>query len=135
MTQRTGEWVPPPGASRRVESLDSRPRSGSGPVPIDGLADLDGDSPEREAFRSECLRLLAHGWTCLDTRERSILMWRFGLAGRERLTLKVIGERMGLTRERVRQLEGQAISKLRSRLMYGQRRLRGRARAASRCSA
>ena len=48
----------------------------------------------------------------LDGRERTILMLRFGLEGAG-LTLEEIGRRLGVTRERVRQLEGRALSKLR----------------------
>jgi RNA polymerase primary sigma factor len=46
-----------------------------------------------------------------DGRERDILMLRFGMEG-EGLSLAEIGRRLGLTRERVRQIEGRALSKL-----------------------
>ena len=49
----------------------------------------------------------------LPERERMILALRFGLAGEEPMTLERIGERFGLTRERIRQLEGKALAKLR----------------------
>ena len=47
----------------------------------------------------------------LRSRERSVLMLRFGLEG-EPLTLEQIGRRLGVTRERVRQLEAQALRTL-----------------------
>jgi RNA polymerase primary sigma factor len=49
----------------------------------------------------------------LTERERTIIEMRFGLTGQEPMTLEHIGERFGLTRERIRQLEGKALAKLR----------------------
>lgn len=48
----------------------------------------------------------------IDERERKVLCMRFGLDGHEPMTLKEIGKRIGLTRERIRQIEGQALRKL-----------------------
>jgi RNA polymerase primary sigma factor len=48
----------------------------------------------------------------LTERERHILEMRYGLGGDEPATLERIGERIGLTRERVRQIENQALAKL-----------------------
>ena len=50
----------------------------------------------------------------LDEREQKIITARFGLArGSKPLTLKQVGEEMGVTKERIRQLEARALSKLR----------------------
>lgn len=49
----------------------------------------------------------------LDPRERSVMELRFGLHGGEALTLQEIGDRLGLSRERIRQIESRAKEKLR----------------------
>ncbi len=49
----------------------------------------------------------------LDEREREILKLRFGLNGGEGRTLEEVGEHFNLTRERIRQIEARAMSKLR----------------------
>jgi len=48
----------------------------------------------------------------MDTRQAEVLRLRFGLGGQEPLTLKQIGEKLGLTRERVRQLQRNALAQL-----------------------
>lgn len=49
----------------------------------------------------------------LDERERSIINNRFGLDGAEPITLEEVGAKMGVTRERIRQLQNSALSKMR----------------------
>jgi DNA-binding CsgD family transcriptional regulator len=52
----------------------------------------------------------------LDDREHKIILQRFGLDGAEPKTLKEVGKKLGLTRERIRQLQNTALAKLRSRI-------------------
>jgi RNA polymerase primary sigma factor len=48
----------------------------------------------------------------ISPRESAVLRLRFGLDGEDPKTLREIGDRLGLTRERVRQIEKAALSKL-----------------------
>jgi RNA polymerase primary sigma factor len=48
--------------------------------------------------------------------ESKILRWRFGLDNEDELTLKEIGDRYNLSRERIRQLQEQAIGKIRKQM-------------------
>ena len=59
----------------------------------------------------------------LDQREREILWLRFGLADDKPLTLDEVGQRFNLTRERIRQIEAKALTKLRHPCSTQQRRL------------
>jgi RNA polymerase sigma factor (sigma-70 family) len=52
----------------------------------------------------------------LPPKEREILFDRFGLGSEAPMTLESIGQRLGVTRERVRQIEASALQKLRRRL-------------------
>jgi RNA polymerase sigma factor (sigma-70 family) len=70
----------------------------------DGFADLF-----RDIQRDDLLRVLG----TLSEREKLILMMRFGLTGDVPMTLEEVGKRFGLTRERIRQIEGKALAKLR----------------------
>ena len=58
-------------------------------------------------------------WTSWISERRPCCGSRFGLEGEEPKTLKQIGEHLGLTRERVRQIERQALAKLQERLLAG----------------
>ena len=52
----------------------------------------------------------------LDERERRIIDERFGLSGRKALTLEEVGREFGVTRERIRQLQNSALTKMRRAL-------------------
>ena len=55
----------------------------------------------------------------LEDRERVILRMRYGLDNGEPMTLKEIGQRVNLSRERVRQLENDALAKLQEMVVEG----------------
>lgn len=68
--------------------------------------------PEDELINSDNLKHVFRLLDEMDPRESTILRMRFGLDDSEPKTLKEIGESLGLTRERVRQIEGEALRKL-----------------------
>lgn len=72
----------------------------------------DGADAEGLAVLSSCRQRLARIFHVLDAREQRIVRERFGLDGAPERTLAAIGEDLGLTKERIRQLERQACRKL-----------------------
>jgi RNA polymerase primary sigma factor len=77
------------------------------------LADADQEQPDEIITRSSSQKQLEKVLKGLDDREQIIVQLYFGLDGSEPMTLEQIGGRMGLTRERIRQLKERAFSKLR----------------------
>ncbi len=63
-------------------------------------------------FRGALRRQVRQALSELDEKERKVILLRFGLTGEEPKTLKEIGEVMNLSRERIRQIEAQALKKL-----------------------
>jgi RNA polymerase primary sigma factor len=80
------------------------------------LTDSRSKAPDAEMAESDDLRMVLDLLGNMDPREAAVLRLRFGLEDEEPKTLKEIGERLGLTRERVRQIECEALGKLREGL-------------------
>jgi RNA polymerase primary sigma factor len=108
---------------RQAKEAAAYPLSLEAPVGERGeetLADLlgaEGLSPPQEIIRELVLSELEESLQELPEREREILELRYGLRGREALTLEEIGKLLGISRERVRQLEAQALQRLRDPLV------------------
>jgi RNA polymerase primary sigma factor len=80
---------------------------------IDDLAmDNLAHTPDAQMMHSDDLHQVLHLLDALEEREATVLRLRFGLNGEEPMTLKEIGGCLDLTRERVRQIEREALSKL-----------------------
>lgn len=77
------------------------------------------EAVSHDLLRNDLSDALAH----LTPRERNIIQLRYGLGGGTALTLEQIGQQLSLTRERVRQLESEALKKLRDPMLG--RRLHG----------
>jgi len=82
----------------------------------DSMADELALDPTGVTHNHEVERLVA-GWIdMLSQREKEVLEGRFGLHQREPETLEVLSDRLGLTRERVRQIQNEALVKLKRQM-------------------
>ncbi len=79
----------------------------------DLIPDDNASSPEEETAQALRSRELAAALSQLNPRLRRVLLLRFGLEGRDAMTLEQVGTELGITRERVRQLETRALRELR----------------------
>ncbi len=97
-------------------SLDAPLDRDSGLTVADGVADEDARAPELLLHDSAMVASVA-GWLAeLNARQRRVIERRYGLNGSEVATLEELAVEMGVTRERVRQIQGEALDKLRSKL-------------------
>jgi RNA polymerase primary sigma factor len=110
-----------PDAVERMQRISRQPLSLQTPVgenDEEELGDVIGDAsalgPEDAVIQSLADEDMQNKLAALPPRELQILQLRFGLTGEAPLTLQEIGQRMGITRERARQLEVQALARLRS---------------------
>jgi RNA polymerase primary sigma factor len=106
---------------KSIAKLAQKPTSLESPVNdaddegdlLDLLADINAISPEEQIDQDMQWEELEKLLTCLKDRERDIISMRFGLYDDIPHTLEEIGIKFGLTRERVRQIESEAMIKLR----------------------
>jgi RNA polymerase nonessential primary-like sigma factor len=91
----------------------------------DQIADDDAPSPELVLHNSEIENWIRQWLEELSDRQRQVIERRYGLNGTEVATLEQLARELGVTRERVRQIQSEALEKLRARL-----RVRGLSRDA-----
>lgn len=80
------------------------------------IADYRHGTAEEQSLESEELGILRKLMETIDEREAQILRLRFGLDGAEPLTLKEIASDVGISRERVRQIIEESLSRLHERI-------------------
>jgi RNA polymerase primary sigma factor len=129
MEQELGRWPSPEEVAREMDlelrevrfiiGAASRPVSLQKPVGeeedselgdfvVDELVDTPPEAMRQDSLAEQVEQVLA----MLTPRQARILRLRFGLHGHEVFTLKEVGERIGLTRERIRQIQNQALQRL-----------------------
>lgn len=108
---------------RQLLALNERAASLDSPLDIDpelsmsdSIADEAAEDPAAHLAQQEAEALVADWVAQLTERQRLVVERRYGLAGRDPTTLEDIAIDLGLTRERVRQIQMEALSKLRKRI-------------------
>jgi RNA polymerase primary sigma factor len=100
-------------ASQRTVSLDMPTQTDDDRTLADFVEDDDSPTPEEVASQALLRKQLNDLLKALPAREARLLAMRYGLLDGEVHSLQEIGERMGISRERVRQIESQAMRRLR----------------------
>jgi RNA polymerase primary sigma factor len=113
-------------ASKRIDlyrQAAARPSSLDAPLGDDGsesiaevVADERAETPYRRLEEKTNISLVYEVLPTLDAREQEILRVRFGLDGGEGQTLEELGDKFGVTRERIRQIQEMALAKLRGKI-------------------
>lgn len=108
---------------RRLLVLNERSASLDSPLDIDpelsmsdSMADESTEDPSTHLEQHEAELLVAEWVAQLTERQRLVVERRYGLGGCDPTTLEDIASDLGLTRERVRQIQMEALSKLRKRI-------------------
>ncbi len=101
-------------SGRKPRTLSGEPMSLS-----EVFEDQKNRRPDEQVEHRETLKDIMGFLSQLDHREARVLRLRFGLEGQDPLTLKEIGVVIGLTRERVRQIEISSLRQLRERMQEG----------------
>ena len=94
-------------------SLDAPLTPGEDNKLLDYLPDKQNPGPDEQAFERALTEAIESMLTDLKEREARILRLYFGLENKEPMTLEQIGQMMGITRERVRQIKEKALARLR----------------------
>lgn len=101
-------------AMRGVESIDAPIGDDEDASRLDFVKGDDSDDPQRKYLRMAMEEEIKRSLGELMPRESQVLRLRYGIGTNHDHTLEEVGQAMGLTRERVRQIESAAIRKLRS---------------------
>lgn len=100
-------------AAIRPASLDAPVGDGDSGTFGDIVEDDKATTPYQDLEAKTVVRMLGELVKDLSPRESSVLSYRFGLGGEDEKTLEEVGEKFGITRERVRQIQNGALEKLR----------------------
>jgi RNA polymerase nonessential primary-like sigma factor len=99
--------------NERVTSVDTPLSTDSDKTVLDTIADQNVSDPQALLQDSD-MRASINAWLLeLSEKQREVIARRFGLLGHEPNTLEMVGHEIGLTRERVRQIQVEALKRLR----------------------
>ncbi|MEQ9464537.1 MAG: RNA polymerase sigma factor RpoS [Haliea sp.] len=101
------------GLNERVTSIDVPIGPESDRAVLDTIADLGGSDPSQLLQENDIRDSISHWLDELSEKQREVVSRRFGLRGHESSTLEEVGREIGLTRERVRQIQVEALRRLR----------------------
>lgn len=103
------------GVAARHVSMDAPFQEGEANSLIDVMVDNNAEQADRKLTHTESLRQeIKRSMSQLTFRQREVLCLYFGIGQEDQFSLEAIGERLELTRERVRQIRDKALNKLRS---------------------
>jgi RNA polymerase nonessential primary-like sigma factor len=102
--------------NERITSVDTPIGNENDKVLLDIIADDNGHEPEEELQDNDIKANIVRWLEELNPKQREVLARRFGLMGYEPSTLEDVGVEIGLTRERVRQIQVEALRRLRDML-------------------
>ena len=88
----------------------------------DIVADPNATAPYQQALEDSDNEILSEVIRTLSPREQTILKLRFGLNGDDEKTLEEVGQQFGVTRERIRQIQDEALKKLKKRIQQRDRK-------------
>jgi RNA polymerase nonessential primary-like sigma factor len=101
------------GLNERITSMDTPIGKDADKSLQDIIADENNIDPQM-LLQDDNLREHINAWLCeLSEKQREVISRRFGLCGHEKATLEEVGRQIGLTRERVRQIQVEALRALR----------------------
>lgn len=102
------------GLNERIASVDVPVGRESDRPLIDIIPDENNPDPSESLQDADVFKNIAGWLSRLEDKQRAVVVRRFGLEGYERATLEQVGNELGVTRERVRQIQMEALKKLRA---------------------
>ncbi|HEX5340828.1 MAG TPA: RNA polymerase sigma factor RpoS [Gammaproteobacteria bacterium] len=101
------------GLNERITSVDTPISKGGDRLLLDSIPDENNTDPSR-LLQDADIELIIERWLArLNEKQREVMELRFGLNGRDKGTLEEVGNQIGVTRERVRQIQMDALKRLR----------------------
>lgn len=104
--------------NERITSVDTPFGGDSDKALLDVIPDEKSSEPEANLQDQDIKQSIVHWLDELNSKQREVLARRFGLLGYEAATLEDVGSEIGLTRERVRQIQVEALKRLRDILSH-----------------